>query len=131
MQHLALVFGDLGDGHDVLARIQRESVVDAFQGSREGPAAKALACLSREGRGVLIYLREPRVAAPSAPGEPDASDEGHGSAQARRHLWREVGLGAQILKDLGVTSIRLLATHHRHYVGLSGFGIDIASTELL
>ena len=45
--------------------------------------------------------------------------------------WREVGIGAQILRDLGVASIRLLATHQRTYVGLSGFGIAIAATELL
>ncbi|MGI9415058.1 MAG: 3,4-dihydroxy-2-butanone-4-phosphate synthase, partial [Hyphomicrobiales bacterium] len=42
-----------------------------------------------------------------------------------------VGLGAQILRDLGVKSIRLLSTRDRHYVGLSGFGIEINSTELL
>ena len=45
--------------------------------------------------------------------------------------WREVGIGAQILRDLGIVSIRLLAAHRRHYIGLSGFGIEIAETELL
>ena len=45
--------------------------------------------------------------------------------------WREIGLGAQILKDLGVTSIRLLATRDRRYVGLDGFGIVIDETEIL
>ena len=51
---------------------------------------------------------------------------------ARTRQWREVGLGAQILKDLGVTSIRLLTTSRpMTYVGLSGFGIEIAGTELV
>jgi 3,4-dihydroxy 2-butanone 4-phosphate synthase / GTP cyclohydrolase II len=45
--------------------------------------------------------------------------------------WRDVGVGAQILRDLGIGSIHLLATHLRHYIGLSGFGIAIAETELL
>ncbi len=59
----------------------------------------------------------------SAGAEPDGSDG------ARARQWREVGLGAQILRDLGVTSIRLRTNHPRTYVGLSGFGIEIASVE--
>ncbi len=58
-------------------------------------------------------------------------DEGHASAQARGEDWREIGLGAQILNDLGVQSIRLIASRERHYVGLSGFGIVIEETEIL
>jgi len=50
---------------------------------------------------------------------------------ARTRDWREVGLGAQILKDLGVHSIRLLSSSQHTYVGLSGFGIEIAGTEAL
>lgn len=42
-----------------------------------------------------------------------------------------MGLGAQILRDLGISSIRLLTTRERHYVGLEGFGIEIASTDLI
>jgi 3,4-dihydroxy 2-butanone 4-phosphate synthase / GTP cyclohydrolase II len=48
---------------------------------------------------------------------------------ARSRQWREVGLGAQILKDLGVSSIRLLSSAKLTYVGLAGFGIEILSTE--
>jgi 3,4-dihydroxy 2-butanone 4-phosphate synthase/GTP cyclohydrolase II len=47
----------------------------------------------------------------------------------RTRQWREIGLGAQILKDLGIASIRLLASTKRTYVGLAGFGIEILSTE--
>ena len=60
-----------------------------------------------------------------------AETEEHSSAQARQEQWREIGLGAQILKDLGVTSIRLLASRERHYVGLEGFDIKIEETEIL
>ena len=48
-----------------------------------------------------------------------------------RRQWREIGLGAQILKDLGISSIRLLASSKRTYVGLGGFGIEIVDTEAL
>ncbi len=52
------------------------------------------------------------------------------SGEARSRQWREVGLGAQILKDLGVNSIRLLSSSRRMtYVGLSGFGIEIVGME--
>ena len=46
----------------------------------------------------------------------------------RAETWRDVGLGAQILRDLNVHSIRLITGSNRHYVGLSGFGIEIADT---
>ena len=57
--------------------------------------------------------------------------EGHEEARRREAEWREIGLGAQILKDLGVQSIDLLASRERHYVGLEGFGIKIVRTEIL
>ena len=58
-------------------------------------------------------------------------DGGSETDAARSRQWREVGLGAQILKDLGITSIRLLASTKRTYVGLGGFGIEIVATEPL
>ena len=54
--------------------------------------------------------------------------EDHGSVQSREEEWLEIGLGAQILRDLGVQSIELYASRERHYVGLEGFGIEITST---
>ena len=57
--------------------------------------------------------------------------ESSAAEAARSRQWREVGLGAQILKDLGISSIRLLSSTQRTYVGLAGFGIEIVSTEAL
>jgi len=58
--------------------------------------------------------------------------DGESEAEAARtRQWREVGLGAQILKDLGVRSIRLLSTSQHTYVGLGGFGIEITATDAL
>jgi len=56
------------------------------------------------------------------------SDETAHSEAERNKTWREVGLGAQILRDLGVTSIRNLASSSRAYVGLAGFGIELVET---
>ncbi len=50
------------------------------------------------------------------------------SAAQRQRTWRDVGLGAQILRDLNVQSMRLISTSDRHYVGLGGFGIEIKET---
>jgi 3,4-dihydroxy 2-butanone 4-phosphate synthase/GTP cyclohydrolase II len=108
---------------DVFARRDAEAA---------GLLPKALRRLAAQGRGVLIYLREgaagvtPWAAGAEATEAAASSNEG-----ARTREWREVGIGAQILRDLGVASIRLLATRQRHYVGLSGFGIDIVATELI
>ena len=91
---------------------------------------------AERGRGVIVYLREGSVGvarqSKRARSDFEAADtEEHSSAQARQEQWREVGLGAQILKDLGVSSIRLLASRERHYVGLEGVDIKIDETEIL
>ena len=57
--------------------------------------------------------------------------EKDGPEAARTRQWREIGLGAQILKDLGISSIRLLTSTKMTYVGLAGFGIEITATELM
>lgn len=129
-EHVALIFGDLADGTAVPARIQREEVVGDVFHRDAGALDKAMARLRQTGQGVLIYLRHPQVGLSAlSVGTPE--DEAHATARARQEQWREVGLGAQILRDLGVRSIKLLATSQRTYVGLSGFGIDIESTEML
>jgi 3,4-dihydroxy 2-butanone 4-phosphate synthase/GTP cyclohydrolase II len=131
MHHLALVFGDIRDGHDVPVRLQREEVAEDVFGAT-GRIDRILERIAGHGRGVLVYLREGSVGVAGSGQRPrDLSHEGHGSARQRQAEWREIGLGAQILKDLGVRSIRLLASRERLYVGLGGFGIEIAATEIL
>ena len=126
LHHVAMIVGDIRDGSDVPVRLLREHVVeDVF-----GPATprNALARIEGAGRGVLVYLRDGAVgvAAANLDGDPD---EAHQSARSRAREWRDVGLGAQILRDLGVHSIRLFASRDRRYVGLEGFGIEITGTE--
>jgi 3,4-dihydroxy 2-butanone 4-phosphate synthase / GTP cyclohydrolase II len=122
-QHFAFVMGRLGDGEKVPARLHRADVVADVLGG-----ASSIQCVLRrfqqEGKGVLVYLRD------GSAGVPIKSVE-DGSDALRSQQWREVGLGAQILRDLGVGSIVNLASSPRSFVGLSGFGIEIAGTEPL
>ncbi|HXZ18288.1 MAG TPA: 3,4-dihydroxy-2-butanone-4-phosphate synthase [Roseiarcus sp.] len=121
--HFAFVHGSVGDGRAMPARLHRCDIVNDVFG--EGTIPKVLQRFKEEGRGTLVYLREGSAGVPVNFGGPEAA----GSDSARARQWREVGLGAQILRDLGVTSIRLRTNSPRTYVGLSGFGIEITSVE--
>ncbi len=126
VNHMAFVYGDIGDGKNVPARLHRADVIgDVFGGGKSIHAA--LARFKKEGRGVIVYLRDGSAGVPVS-GIPQ---EGTEAEAARSRQWREIGLGAQILRDLGISSIRLLTSSKRTYVGLGGFGIEIAATEPL
>jgi 3,4-dihydroxy 2-butanone 4-phosphate synthase / GTP cyclohydrolase II len=127
IQHMAFVYGRIGDGRDMLARLHRADIIrDVFGGAN--PVHSALERFKQEGRGVIVFLRDGAAGVPTHAIPQFGST---GSEVARSRQWREVGLGAQILKDLGITSIRLLTSAKLTYVGLGGFGIEIASTELI
>jgi 3,4-dihydroxy 2-butanone 4-phosphate synthase / GTP cyclohydrolase II len=130
MQHLAIVFGDIRDGVEVPVRLHSEDVVADVFGSRDG-LKDVMAAFGEQKRGVIVYLREGSVGvAHQARNRAATGEEAHAEALRRESEWREIGLGAQILKDLGISSIKLVASRTRHYVGLEGFGIRIASTEI-
>src|ERR1700709_1535727 len=123
--HVAFVYKGIGDGRNVLTRFHKPNIVkDIFFGNQRMHVA--LEHFRKAGSGVLVYLRDGAAGVPVAPiGE-------HKSAEADRNKqWREVGVGAQILRDLGVSSIRHLTSSVHDYKGLSGFGIEIVSNELL
>lgn len=127
VHHMAFVYGRIADGHAVPARLHRGNIVgDVFGGGKLIHAA--LTRFKVEGRGVLVYLRDGASGVPTASIPHDGKTH---SETTRLRQWREVGLGAQILKDLGIESIRLLTSARLTYVGLSGFGIKIESTEEL
>ena len=120
--HLALVYGSIGDGRNVLTRFHKANLLeDIFAGSKSANAA--LKRFQAEGQGVLVYLRDGAAGVPvtPAPGADNSDD-------MRNKIWREVGVGAQILRDLGVHSIRNLSATPRSFVGVSGFGIEIAGS---
>ncbi len=80
---------------------------------------------------MLVYLREGTAGVPAAGLQERGDAKSSGRSAARAEAWRDVGVGAQILRDLNIRSIRLIASRSRHFVGLSGFGIEISETVLL
>lgn len=124
IQQFAFVHGEIGDGRDVLVRLHRSDVVaDVIEGGRQ--IETVMRRFAKEGRGILVYLRDGTAGVPLN----RVVDEGTEAQRVRQ--WREVGLGAQILRDLGVVSFRNLSTSSRAYVGLSGFGIEMLGDEPL
>ncbi len=127
VHHMAFVYGEVGTGKSVPARLHRADVInDVFGGAKTIHAA--LKRFKTAGRGVIVFLRDGTAGVPVTE-IPHEGDTGTDAARSRQ--WREIGLGAQILKDLGISSIRLLSSSKRTYVGLSGFGIEIVDTETL
>ncbi|MEN3792064.1 3,4-dihydroxy-2-butanone-4-phosphate synthase [Fulvimarina sp. MAC3] len=136
LQHVVAIFGDVRGGEGVPVRIHREQpVTDLFGRTRNSKTWVEVAVdeIGKVGHGVLMLLRTPEVDDFDL-GETvvdHADGEKHHSAVSRRKRWREVGLGAQILRDLKIRSIREIATHERAYVGLTGFGIEVSGTILV
>jgi 3,4-dihydroxy 2-butanone 4-phosphate synthase/GTP cyclohydrolase II len=122
--HVALVHGRIGDGRDVLTRLHRADLLrDIFGGAVS--IHGALRRFQHDGRGVLVILRDGSAGVPVSA----LPQDGTGSEAARQREWREIGLGAQILRDLGISSIRLLTSAEHRYIGLGGFGIEIVASE--
>ncbi len=135
--HLALVRGDVAGRENVLVRMHSRCTYGDVFGSSVCECGRlvrdSMRAIAEEGAGVLVYLHE------SGPGfrlEKDARGEprlvSHGrdfmhykGEAGQRQLQHEHGLGAQILSDLGLHTIRLLTNHPRKIVALEGFGIEI------
>jgi 3,4-dihydroxy 2-butanone 4-phosphate synthase/GTP cyclohydrolase II len=143
MQHMALVIGNVQDMENVPVRIYREQPLMellARGGSEPDPLTRAVAEIKARGRsGIVIVLRstaalERELDTKKMPARLETDGKGgerHGSALKRMQGWREVGIGAQILRDLGVRSIALMSSSERQYVGLGGFGIVISDRIVL
>ena len=129
-EHLALVFGDIDKMESVPVRIHREKLVEDVLGPQSNEHSQnllnaALQRIDSLGGGVLIYLRTGFVGVPLETLQERSKEE------VRQSQWLEVGVGAQIIRDLGVSRIRLIAGREVEYKGVGGFGLTLDSTELL
>jgi 3,4-dihydroxy 2-butanone 4-phosphate synthase/GTP cyclohydrolase II len=134
--HVALVKGDIGDGNDVLCRVHSECLTgDAF-GSLKCDCgqqfANAMMQIEKEGRGILLYMRQEGrgIGLINKRKAYELQDKGMDTLDANLALgfpgdMREYYIGAQILRDLGCKTLRLLTNNPDKVYGLSGFGIEI------
>ncbi|EJF93012.1 3,4-dihydroxy-2-butanone-4-phosphate synthase [Bartonella taylorii] len=134
VQHIAIVFGDIRDGEDIPVRLHRENIINDVFGQSSEIAVIMRRMVKEEKRGVFVYLREGSIGVQSVIDSQAMAMRGledHVQAIEREEEWRQIGLGAQILKHLGISSVIVYASKERHYVGLEGFGIRISRTDIL
>jgi 3,4-dihydroxy 2-butanone 4-phosphate synthase / GTP cyclohydrolase II len=135
--HVALVKGDIGDGENVLVRVHSKCLTgDVFHSARCdcGPQLDAaMQRIAEQGRGVLLYLNQEGrgIGLANKIRAYELQDQGLDTVEANERLGfkadqRDYGIGVQILKDLGVKSMRLLSNNPRKLVGLEGYGLSVA-----
>lgn len=133
VEHVALVKGELQLDKPVLVRVQVENTVsDVFGG--DSPATRrqikgSLQALNERGRGVLLYLRR-RSLEDLDVFQPALSTKAPPSSPATLGM-REYGVGAQILRDLGISQIELLSSSHKNLIGLDSFGITVVAQRAI
>lgn len=132
VEHIALVKGDFGPEDSVLVRVQAEhTVADVFGGG--SPPSRthlqnSLAAIGQRGSGVLLYLRRPFL-------DPKGSSTQHlkedSTPPKNAAMMREYGVGAQILRDLGVSKVEVLSSTQRALEGLQSFGISVVAQHAI
>jgi len=134
--HLALVCGEIEDGKDMLVRVHSQCLTgDVLRSVRCDCGAqldKALCRIAAEGRGVLLYLsQEGRgIGLANKIRAYSLQDEGFDTVEANERLGfkadqRDYGIGVQILREVGVRSMRLLSNNPRKLVGIEGYGLSV------
>uniref|UniRef100_A0A803LGR8 GTP cyclohydrolase II n=1 Tax=Chenopodium quinoa TaxID=63459 RepID=A0A803LGR8_CHEQI len=138
IEHIAMVKGEIGDGQDILVRVHSECLTGDIFGSARCDCGNQLALAMKQieaaGRGALVYLRghEGRgIGLGHKLRAYNLQDAGRDTVEANEELGlpvdsREYGIGAQILRDLGIRTMKLMTNNPAKYIGLKGYGLAVS-----
>jgi 3,4-dihydroxy 2-butanone 4-phosphate synthase/GTP cyclohydrolase II len=140
MNHIALVKGDIQPEDDVLVRVHSECLTGDVFGSLRCDCGEqlhnAMKIIEEEGKGVILYMRQEGrgIGLEGKLKAYELQDKGKDTVEANIALGykadlRDYGVGAQILRDLGVRKIKLLTNNPKKIVGLEGYGLTVVSRE--